>query len=556
LTQQQAKTPAVLYAAKSTEDKRGSIPTQLEQGREMAGREGWQTAAEFSDEAFSAYSGNRGPGLERAKTLAAKIAREHGRCILVAQDADRFARGAGDAPGAADHLGEVYFAMKRHGVELWTVRSGHLDLLRAAIEGERSHDESARKTQAVKAGLQRRKERGSPVGAVPLGYTVEKRVADGEVLTSRVIDNNTLPTVERIFDLVEAGSTFGDVARVLNAEGIPGRRGKPWTARTVRKIVHNRAYVGEKGYPAISELERFEAIQAALKRLDPVQLAKRKGGRKPVDESFFLRGLLFCSSCGGAMYTRRQSVGRVYVCRERRQCTGLCDAPVVPAELIESHVLRHLDTFIGSVEGWIAERLEERQSEGRQREAALVRARAKLADLDRLRDRAYGMYRQLLDEGASTAPLALEEVERIDRERSEQEHAIEQAEAVVSEWSGAPDVDAALDFYNGLVEFVQGRIQKAEGARELHDSLSTVVAALWAEMEEDRERLLVEFELLRWRDGKHFLPPRALDDRLLPESPWREREIACEMERAMERADRTPWPLSKPGPTPSYRTSQ
>ena len=61
--------------------------------------------------------GNRGPGLEQAKARAVSTAAEHGRCVLVAQDADRFARGAGDAPGAADHLGEVYFAMKRQGVD-------------------------------------------------------------------------------------------------------------------------------------------------------------------------------------------------------------------------------------------------------------------------------------------------------------------------------------------------------------------------------------------------------------------------------------------------------
>lgn len=44
------------------EDKRGSIETQLEDCR--AGREGWDIVGEFQDEGFSAYSGNRGPGLE------------------------------------------------------------------------------------------------------------------------------------------------------------------------------------------------------------------------------------------------------------------------------------------------------------------------------------------------------------------------------------------------------------------------------------------------------------------------------------------------------------
>ena len=82
--------PAVIYAAKSTEDKHGSIPTQLEDCRELAKREGWEVVGEFSDEAFSAYHGNRGPGLLQAKRRAVELAAEHGRCILVAQDADRF----------------------------------------------------------------------------------------------------------------------------------------------------------------------------------------------------------------------------------------------------------------------------------------------------------------------------------------------------------------------------------------------------------------------------------------------------------------------------------
>src|SRR4051794_5540825 len=104
---------AVLYAAKSTEDKRGSIPTQLADCRTLAERQGWEVVDDFHDEKFSAYSGNRGPGLERAKALAIATAKEHGSCVLVAQDADRFARGAGDAPGASDHLTEIFFAMRR-----------------------------------------------------------------------------------------------------------------------------------------------------------------------------------------------------------------------------------------------------------------------------------------------------------------------------------------------------------------------------------------------------------------------------------------------------------
>jgi DNA invertase Pin-like site-specific DNA recombinase len=408
---------AVLYAAKSTEDKHGSIKTQIEDCRVLAERQGWEVVGQESDEAFSAYSGNRGPGLERAKALAADTASEHGRCVLVAQDADRFARGSGDAPGAADHLGEVYFAMRRQGVSLWTERSGELDPIRAALEGERSNDESARKTQSIKAGLKRRKDAGKPVGPMPLGYDVEKTVVDGNVVTKRVVDPVTVTVVERIFSAVERGASFGDVSRTLNAEGITGRRGTTFSSRTIRTIVHNPAYKGEKGYPMIIEPERYDAILAGLARLDPAAVQKRQGGRKPRDESYILRGIVFCRSCGASLWTRPQAAGRMYVCAHRRRSTGLCNAEPIPAELIEGHVLNHLDAFVGSMEGWIAEQVRERTAEQEARAAAVERQRAALEALDRQREKLLAEYRRMVAEGDRLAPYALEAIEPVNQQR-------------------------------------------------------------------------------------------------------------------------------------------
>ena len=146
---------AVIYAAKSTSDTHGSISTQLQDCRALAEREGWEVVDEYEDEGFSAYSGNRGPGLRAAEQRAVAAAEEHGGALIVVQDADRLARGAGDAPDAADHLGELCFRLKRQGISIWTTRSGELDLLRAALEGQRATDESARKKQATPAGLAR-----------------------------------------------------------------------------------------------------------------------------------------------------------------------------------------------------------------------------------------------------------------------------------------------------------------------------------------------------------------------------------------------------------------
>src|SRR4051812_29842313 len=181
--------PCIIYAAKSTEDRRGSIATQLEDARAMAAREGWTVVGEHRDEGFSAYRGNRGPGLEAAKREAANAAAEHGQAMLVAQHSDRFARGAGDAAGAADHLGEVYFAMRRQGVRLRSAQddANLEDVLRAVLIGERNTEDSRRKAQATCAGMRRAAERGEPhFGIVPDGYRVLRQVDDHGRVTRRM----------------------------------------------------------------------------------------------------------------------------------------------------------------------------------------------------------------------------------------------------------------------------------------------------------------------------------------------------------------------------------
>jgi DNA invertase Pin-like site-specific DNA recombinase len=83
---------AVMYAAKSTKDKHGSNPTQLQQGRERAELEGWPVLGEFSDEDATAYHGNRGDGLAQAMAACEQAA---GEVALIVQHSDRLARGNG-----------------------------------------------------------------------------------------------------------------------------------------------------------------------------------------------------------------------------------------------------------------------------------------------------------------------------------------------------------------------------------------------------------------------------------------------------------------------------
>jgi hypothetical protein len=50
-------------APRAPKDRNASLPEQLDDCRQMAAENGWTIVGEFGDEKFSAYSGNRAPGL-------------------------------------------------------------------------------------------------------------------------------------------------------------------------------------------------------------------------------------------------------------------------------------------------------------------------------------------------------------------------------------------------------------------------------------------------------------------------------------------------------------
>lgn len=505
--------PAVIYAAKSTEDKRGSIPTQFTDCREMAEREDWEVVGEFADEAFSAYHGNRGPGLAAAKQRAIEAAQEHGRCILVAQDTDRFARGAGDAPGAADHLGELFFAMRRQRVELWSVRSGKLDSIRAVLEGERSHDETERKAQATAAGIGRVKAKGKPFGAVPLGYVPEPQVIEGEVVHRRVVDEKAMAIVRMAFEARDRGLSHGAIARKLNAaghrtgkwtraqreQGLP--EGREFNSRGVRDILANAdIYAGRDVYPKIIEPDLADRVEVKGRRKDYGTQAAEHGGKKPLAD-FMLRHLAVCAGCGQPMYaiTRRRGrtgqlgLARFYQCSAQTEHRGTCRSERVPAELAEQHVLRHLEMFVGNVEEWIAARLSERSSERTARLERVDADRAALAVMDAQRDKLFAEYQRLVDEGNPLARYALEPVAALDDRRGAQLARIADADAALAEFSGEVSADAVLDFYNGVVDLVRGRIARAEGVAEINASLRDSLTGIW--LQYDGATLAAEVEL-------------------------------------------------------------
>jgi hypothetical protein len=211
--------------------------------------------------------------------------------------------------------------------------------------------------------------------------------------------------------------------------------------------------------------------------MDPSAVQKRKGGRRPV-EQYLLRGLAFCGHCGEAMYTRRQAAGRMCVCRNRREATGLCNAPPIPAEDAERGVLQHLDLLGDTVRVWLRRQADHYANERSALERAALAEEKRHVDLVALHAKALSAWQQLLAEGRSVAAQALEGAEGIARQRDEQAHAVATARARVQEFESPPDLDAALDFYNELLALIEagGSRTPAVSANWPHRSVACSLA--------------------------------------------------------------------------------
>jgi site-specific DNA recombinase len=374
---------SVVYGAKSTEDLRGSIPTQLDDCRKMAEREGWEIVGEYQDEAKSAYHGSRGDGLTRAKEHAARVAAEEGACALVVQHTDRLARG--DAVQAA-HLIEVVLWARKAAVTIRSVQDDSTceNLVMAVVMGERNHEDSRRKALAVKAGMKRRAERGSFVGQPPYGY--RKRDTDpesGKPTGPLVIHAAEAETVRRVFTDYASGRGQRAIVRALNDDGIPTATGRRWQQSRITRMLSNVAYAGKVAlhddvlpgsHEAIVDDELWARVQTVR-----AGGSRRKGGRHADGAHLLVRGILRCP-CGSAMLPRKARPGverERYVCRGRiEHGSDFCSQPSIRREAIDGPLLATLlDSYIDL--DATRQRIEDRAS------SALTAAREALEQAER-----------------------------------------------------------------------------------------------------------------------------------------------------------------------------
>jgi DNA invertase Pin-like site-specific DNA recombinase len=392
---------AVLYAAKSTADPKGSIATQLQDGRELCEGDGLAVLAEYEDEAKSAYHGSRGDGLVKAREHAERIASERGACALVVQHSDRLARGDGVQ---AQHLVELVLWANKAGVTIRSVQDPRAceSILDAALMGMRNHEDSARKSEATKAGMRRAViERGEfRGGIVPGGYEVARTIDGRGRVTRRLVKHaEDEPAYELMWRLAEAGKSLQAISLEMSRRGYvtrPVRRDhkpKPFDVSRISQTLENPLYAGlarwrdeivPGQWPAYVEPEVFWRLKK--ERAARCSATKRRVGRPP--EGHLLSELARCGECGSPLHAqssrrprRDGQRSRFYICRahrdHHRDSAEWCGETPWNAIQVDRMVLSGLDALLGD-----AAALREQMTAGRRAELDKLAGAAKAASGD------------------------------------------------------------------------------------------------------------------------------------------------------------------------------
>lgn len=207
--------------------------------------------------------------------------------------------------------------------------------------------ERATLIERVIAGMERKAASGGWNGGnVPYGYD-----KDPETGFLMVNERDSLLVVQ-VFELYVSGKLGTvSIARWLNQSGYRTKQGTLWRAKSVRRLLTNRAYLGEVlfrertypgKHPAIIDQSTFDGAQELL-----AERGEDCSKRRSNASDYLLSGSLLCARCSrrftGTIATGKGGRYRYYTCASRVQYgTGRCDQPRLRADILEGLVIEHL----------------------------------------------------------------------------------------------------------------------------------------------------------------------------------------------------------------------
>lgn len=252
----------------------------------------------------------------RLGTFLRAVEKEHSKIspgsYLLIEALDRLSR------NEVDEAFDLFMKIIRKGITIVTLNDGQeyskarikadhgISLVMSIMHMSRAHEESATKSNRVKAAWARKKENASS-GKIITAMAPAWLKPNAE-RTGWDVDQAKAAVVLRIFEMALQGSGCPAIAKLLNSEKVPTmQRAAAWSFATVNAILKNEAVIGKfvpkkavgdsihGYYPLLLEESKFQLTQESLKQ------RKWIGGRSAEFVTNLFAGYSFCYGCGSRM---------------------------------------------------------------------------------------------------------------------------------------------------------------------------------------------------------------------------------------------------------------
>jgi DNA invertase Pin-like site-specific DNA recombinase len=301
-----------------------SLRRQTEQTEKYASEHGITLDLEFDlrDIGVSAFDGSNIDKGQLGKFLqAVKEGRIEKGSVLIIESLDRLSRQA-----VARSL-RIFLDILEHGIEIVTLIDGRAyvpgntdvtELMASLFVMSRANEESLTKQNRGRAVNEHKREKAR------LGVEIFSKKCPGWLRASddrkkfeEIPDR--VAVVRKIFSYADAGCGADLIARKLNSDRAqPFGKSAGWQKSSVRKILNNRAVLGEHQHMTIDRGKReptgdpdpsyFPAIidEATFYRVQDGQARRRikSSGRKGLTYRNLFSGIIVCGTCGGPMHLR------------------------------------------------------------------------------------------------------------------------------------------------------------------------------------------------------------------------------------------------------------
>ncbi|MCL2409138.1 MAG: recombinase family protein [Oscillospiraceae bacterium] len=310
-----------IYVRLSKEDSRAGESISIENQKLMlekyAKKMGWHVAEIYQDDGFSGTNQNR-PAFQK---MMADVRDAVINTILI-KDLSRLGRNYLEV----GNLAEVF--LPEYGCELISLNEKLDDMMVFRNWFNEQHSKST--STKVRAAKRVSAQSGKFLGTyAPYGYQ-----KDPDNRHKLVIDENTAPTVRRIFSMRAAGMGFRAIAVQLNDDGIatprelyyqrkgeknPTKTSRLWTQTTIQGMIRNEVYIGnlvacksgsmsyknqkqvrknsdewvrcDNTHEPLIDLDLWERVQEFIHK-------KYRPSRRTDGGTNLFVGLLCCSDCG------------------------------------------------------------------------------------------------------------------------------------------------------------------------------------------------------------------------------------------------------------------